>query len=351
MALRSGDRSLAGNVLRREGDIYRIRHLVPGSYHVVFTVHGYESVSRELTIGDDLADTSLQVLLRRAEGTLTVRVVDPEGLPVADTSLNLMVVVRRQDASGRYTGASSSSIAHETSDEEGLAVFDRLATGSYRVHAGRATRAVDVPHEGTVVLEVPPAEVEPGALLLTLDRAKAYDARRDDLPLELEEDSIRVLAPSGRLSRRRLEVGENLVFAFKSGYPAAITAVEVPADLLARKGARRSDVHDEPLELIFGGGGAVHGSFEPTAGTRRADVELLVFPAELWTPARLVAGTHQWWSFGRLLAGGARTTEEGAFRIGPLPPGTWVVATRRGAVSEPFVIVADRDVGPVVVVR
>jgi RNA polymerase sigma-70 factor (ECF subfamily) len=348
-ALRTKNHSRSGGVLRRDGDRYVIPYLEPGRYHLVFAVKGYETVSETFTIDGGLMDREIPVRLVRSENLLMVKVVDAAGEPKAGAHCNLMLVVRKYDEDGLSTGSSSSSIAHTQTNEDGLATFDRLAAGSYSVYCQGASEEVDLPHAEPVVLSLEPAEIEPGILYLDHTKARAFDALRNDFPLELEEDMIRVLTPAGVLERRRLEIGENLVFAFKSGYPPAVTPITLTEEYVERKTARHGNLYDEPFELVFGAAGAVYGVVESASGERRASKELQVFPAHLWDGPRKGPERHRWRSFGRCFAGGARSAEDGTFQVRFLPPGTYVIATSGGSASEPFTIVAGREVGPIVV--
>ena len=346
-ALRTENHSRSGSVLRRNGDRYVIPCLKPGHYHLVFAVRGFETVSEMFTIGEDLQDLELEVRLVKSENRLTVNVIDPDGAPKPDARCYLMLIVQEKGKDGLTTGSSSSRIAEAKTDEDGTAVFEELATGSYSIHCANVSKKIEVPHEETVVLSLEPVKVEPDILYLAHDKTRALDSVRDDLPLELESDSIRVLSPSGRLGTRRLELGENLVFAFKSGYPPAMTTVTVTEKYLEQKKAVKSNVYNEPIEMVFGEAGAVHGIVETTSGKPRARQELEVYPAELWDRRAEGSDRYRWTTFGRCFAGGARTAEDGTFRIRFLPPGHYVITTRRGKASETFEIAAGHDVGPV----
>lgn len=350
-SLRTENASLSGTVLKRQGDLFVIPYLKPGDYQLTFAIKGYETVSHAFTISADLADVDCVVALVESNNTLTVQVLDAEGELKSGASCNLMLVIKKYNSKGQSTGMSSSSIARQKTDEEGLAVFEGLASGFYNVYCGNANQEVTLPHEETVVLKLKPRKVEPGVLYLDIDKEKAFDALRNHLPLDLDADNVRVICPSGRLSRRAVEAGDNMVFAFKAGYPPASTVVTVSEARFKEITARRSNVFNEPVEFVFGEAGSLHGVVDAAKSKRSSPLDLLVFPEAIWRRMHKEATSSSWHTFGRLFAGGAKTAGDGTFRIRFLPPGRYVVTSRYSNASDTVEVAAGRETGPVTIKR
>ncbi len=162
----------------------------------------------------------------------------------------------------------------------------------------------------------------------------------------VDEERPFLLAADGVLSGQ-LKAGDNRVYVFKSGYPAAVAHVEISQKLLEGKIERRSNVYDQDVEMLFGKSGALHGIARGVDGQPPFKDRLRVYPADLWGAAKASWGNYRWRTFGFALAQGASTDEEGRFRVRFLAPGKYVVALSSTSFSDVVEVVAGHETGPV----
>lgn len=329
-----------------------IPYLRQGPYALKFMVKGYESVAMDFEIGGDLRDREFSIVLAEAALGLTVQVLGSEGYPRPGANVSAMRKLIKRDLEGRRTGMSTTLVARETTDENGECEFRGLARGTYEIHAGGQEAEVTLPREGPLVVRTQPPSVDVTSLHLTKGTIKAFDATREDRPMMVAEDrdsATFVLDAEGALSERRLSVGENRVYLFKSGYPAAETTVRVPQELFDEKAAVGSNVYDRDVEMVIGGSGSIYGTVHDADEAPCADKRLRVYPADLWEAARVSWGDHHWRSFGTAFAQGARTDGEGRFHLRFLAPGRYVVALSATVASDPIEVLAGHESGPVAI--
>ncbi len=332
--------------LDKRGDRFVIPYLQPGHYRLRFMMKRYESVDMEFDIAASLRDPHFSVVLVEAVLDLTVRVVDFDGEPKPSAHVSAMWKLIKRTDKGTVAGMSTSLFASATTDESGECEFSGLAQGTYEFHAGGAKAEITLPSDGALVLRLEPSRLEVTGLQLSREQIKAFDATREDRPMLVDEERPFLLAADGVLSDQ-LKAGDNRVYVFKSGYPAAVTHVEISQKLLEDKIERRSNVYDQDVEMLFGESGALHGVVRTVSGQPQAERRMLVFPADLWEWAKAAWGEYRWRTFGFAFAQGARTDAEGRFRIRHLSPGRYVVALSTKAFSDVVAVVAGHETGPV----
>jgi RNA polymerase sigma factor (sigma-70 family) len=312
---------------------FQVNFLPYDSYSIEFRAEGYAaSQVNGITISETSPSAHVTVALQLAQlHNLTVRVIETDGKAVPNVLVTLEELSQRGDSNGAVQAEINTPVAINgiNTDANGEWIAERLRAGVYRAvcydDRGSGSVIVEVPATGAADLVLDPGK-RPVRMNLTLVDAKTG---KELLPFRCQK----FLVDSGGALAADLSPGQKytLIIA-KDGYTAYVGEVDVPIDVPPNG----IDVRAE-----FGNGGVISGVVESN-DAESVISRVYVCPEALW-PFAQAQWNDPWQTMCSALAQGVRTETSGAFSIGLLPPGNYVVAQSGSCFSVPVRVEAGSE--------